>query len=89
MESFIELLRAIKQIQKCLILAVGNHEQALVEQGFLGSPAGAVEDEIGQRFMRYFGCTAQHGFLFGRGAKAEPGSTGSGGGGNRHGGVRM
>jgi hypothetical protein len=72
-QTVVGLFGAIQQIHQRLVLAARDHEQALIQQGLLGGQAGAVEDEVGQRFVGDLGGTAQDGLLLGRGAQPEAG----------------
>ncbi|GAB3215610.1 hypothetical protein GCM10027295_12580 [Pseudaeromonas pectinilytica] len=40
-----------------------NHEQSLIEQGFLCNKASAIQDEVGDSLVGYLGRPAQNGIL--------------------------
>lgn len=56
-------LRPVQHVQKCLVLAARNHEEALIEQSLFRSLVGCIKNEIGQRLVGHFGRTAQHSLL--------------------------
>ena len=51
--------RAVQHVQKCLVLAARNHEQALIEQSLFRSLVGCIKNKVGQRLVGHFGRTAR------------------------------